>query len=104
MGRVVWSEPALKRVRAILDYVARQSPANAAALGQRIMGAPEQLELFPLIGSIVPEFDRDDLRELLVNSFRILYVIRNDACIIVAVVHGHQDLERALTSSELHPT
>src|SRR5262249_6954836 len=103
MARVVWTEPALRRLRGILDYVAGQSPTNAATLGERILAAPNQLEMFPLIGAVVPEFERDDLRELLVHSFRILYIVRDDTCIIVAVIHGRQDLKRTLSPSELQP-
>jgi plasmid stabilization system protein ParE len=95
MAQVTWTEVALKHLRQITDYVAERSPERADELAERLSDAPEILEHTPKIGRRVPEFDRDDLRELVtVRPYRILYLLRDDDCYIIAIVHGRRDLTR----------
>jgi toxin ParE1/3/4 len=41
----------------------------------------------------VPEFDNDDLRELIAYSYRIIYRVEASEVTIAAVIHGKRDLE-----------
>jgi toxin ParE1/3/4 len=92
MGQVHWSEPALDDLRDIVNFVARDSPAYAVKLGNRIAQAPRHLATFPRLGSIVPELATDQIRELWVRPYRIIYQVRGEDCFILAVVHGSRDL------------
>ncbi len=94
MAQVRWTEPALVDLQAIVDFISRDSPAYAARLAEKIVEAPRRLMTFPKSGALVPEFDRDDIRELTVRPFRIIYAIRGEECHIVAVIHGSRDLSR----------
>ena len=96
MGKVIWTEPALADLREIRDFVAKDSPTYAARLASRLVEAPRRLAQFDKSGQRVPEFDQDHIRELPVGSYRLIYVVRNGTCYIVAVVHGSRDLERVL--------
>jgi plasmid stabilization system protein ParE len=100
MAQVIWTDPALDHLREVVLYIARQSPTNAERVRVRLVQAPRLLENNPRIGSRVPEFDRDDIRELLVKSYRLLYVLRGDMCYIVAVVRGSRDLTRAVDPAD----
>jgi plasmid stabilization system protein ParE len=101
MGRVVWTEPALDDLRAIVDSIARTAPATAVKLGDRIVKAPRRLRRAPHSGSRVPEFDRDDIREVLVGPYRIIYAIRDRTCRILTVVHGGRQLGNRLKAEDL---
>ena len=101
MGHVIWTEPALDDVRVIMEHIAKDSPAYAARLGTRIVEAPRGLARFPEGGSIVPEFDRDDIREILVRPYRIIYTTRDQHCFVAAVVHGSRDLARVIDPNDL---
>lgn len=92
MGRVIWTEPALIDVHEIVQFVAKDSPRYAQKLGNRIAEAPRGLASQPHSGGQVPEFDRHDIREILVKPYRIIYWIRGDDCYVVAVMHGARDL------------
>jgi addiction module RelE/StbE family toxin len=92
MGRVAWTEPALDDVREIIQFIAKDSPRYAVKLADRIMEAPRGLTSHPRSGGRVPEFDRDDIREVLVRPYRIIYNVRGDDCYVVAVIHGARDL------------
>lgn len=48
----------------------------------------------PLIGREVPEAERDDVRELIFQNYRIIYLVMTDILYIVAVIHGSRDLTR----------
>ena len=92
MGQVHWSEPALADLREIVSFVARDSPAYAARLASRISEAPRRLAAFPRLGQVVPELNQPSIRELWVRPYRIIYLIRDPDCFVLAVVHGSRDL------------
>ncbi len=92
MAQVRWTESALDDLRAIVDFVSRDSSAYAARLAQKIVEAPRRLVMLPHSGARVPEFNRDDIRELTVRPYRIVYASRGEECHVVAVIHGSRDL------------
>jgi plasmid stabilization system protein ParE len=94
MGQVIWTDPALGDVQHILRFVARDSPRYAEKLADRFREAPRRLAREPRTGWQVPEYERDDVREILVSPYRLIYVIRGDDCYIVTAVHGSRDLAR----------
>lgn len=47
---------------------------------------------FPLAGRKVPEFDDENVRELLVYSYRIIYKVEPTGIVIAAVIHGKRIL------------
>jgi plasmid stabilization system protein ParE len=96
MGQVLWTEPALSDLREILAFIARDSPAYASRLGNRLIEAPRRLALLPRCGARVPEFDQDNIREIVVRPYRIIYIIEGEDCSVAAVIHGSRDLARVL--------
>lgn len=101
MAQVIWTATGLRTLRQALGYVARQSPPNAEKLRQRLVHAPRRLEQFPESGQRVPEFEQDHVRELIVKSYRIIYLVRGDTCFIAYVVHGSRDLPSLLSLEDL---
>lgn len=87
-----WTEKASSDALGIFDYVADQSPAYADSVYERILARPVQLAVHPKAGSVVPEFGRDDIRELFVYSFRVIYRIAGDEIRILTVIHGSRKL------------
>lgn len=89
-----WTEKALADVLGIYDYIAAQGPGYADALCERLFARPQQLVEHPLSGSVVPEYGREDIRELVVHSFRIIYRVVGSEALILTVVHGSRLLPR----------
>ena len=89
-----WTEKALTDVLAIYDYIAAQGPGYADVVSERVLSRPEQLIDHPHSGSVVPEYGREDIRELFVHSFRIIYRIVGSEARILTVVHGSRLLPR----------
>ncbi len=85
---VRWTEKASADALGIFDYIADQSLAYAESVYERILERPVQLTIHPRLGSVVPELGRDDIRELFVYSFRLIYRIAGDEIRVLTVIHG----------------
>jgi len=77
MARLTWSPRARQDLIDICDFVARDSRQRAAELAHRLVDLVEHLPEQPYAGSIVPEYERNDLRERFLFKYRILYLIRD---------------------------
>ena len=88
MADVTWTEQALADVDAVGSYIARDSPRYAALVVARILRAAERLAQFPRSGRIVPEYGREDVREIIVQGYRVIYRAVPDEVEIVTVHHG----------------
>ena len=49
-----------------------------------------------LAGRRVPEFDRDDLREMIKRGYRIVYLVSDEQIEILTVSEGHRQLPQDL--------
>jgi len=92
VAHVVWEPEARDDLDGIRRYIARDSPERARALLDRIEAVTDRLEPFPRSGRVVPEIGRDDIREVLVHGYRVIYRIEGDEVDILAVVHGARRL------------
>ncbi|WP_372720737.1 type II toxin-antitoxin system RelE/ParE family toxin [Immundisolibacter sp.] len=89
-----WAERARTDVRDLRSYIAQDSPYYARQFVARILRAVDKLVDHPKIGRLVPEAEREDVRELLVQPYRIIYVVQSTTIHIVTVAHGARDLAR----------
>jgi toxin ParE1/3/4 len=83
-----WTEQAVADLEAIRDYVARDSAKYATLLVERLIASLDRVSLFPEIGRIVPEYQRADIRELILGSYRVVYRLRSGAAEVLTVFHG----------------
>lgn len=90
--RIRWSRRARVDLRAIKDYIAKDSPSHARQFAEKIFIATEQLIDHPKLGRKVPEAEQDQIRELIFQNYRIIYLIRSNHVYIVTVIHGNRDL------------
>lgn len=92
MAQVRWSLTAGNDLRDIEDFIARDSVLHAVAFVDRIVESAETLLKNPRIGRVVPEFNREDLREVIFRHYRIVYLLKDEKVFILRVVHGSRDL------------
>ncbi|MDA8021232.1 MAG: type II toxin-antitoxin system RelE/ParE family toxin [Thermoanaerobaculia bacterium] len=91
--KIVWSDPAVEDLESIHAYILRDSERYARQFVGRIIEAAESLEALPRRGRQVPEArERTDVRELLFQSYRIIYRLETSRVLIVAVIHGSRNL------------
>lgn len=48
------------------------------------------------MGRMVPEFQRPDVREIIYDNYRIVYVIDGDKLSVVSVLHASMDVANRL--------
>jgi plasmid stabilization system protein ParE len=89
--RLVWSERALSEAREATDYIADARPLVAVDWLHELFERVEGLLEFPEHGRILPEGDRDDLRELIHNPYRVIYQVREDVVEILLLRHVRRD-------------
>jgi toxin ParE1/3/4 len=82
----------VRGVQAIADYISFDSPAYARAVVKRIVSLTRTLSTFPNSGGMVPEFQDPGIRELIVYSYRVIYIVGAEEVLIAAVIHGKRDL------------
>lgn len=101
MAHVRWTLQALDDIDAICEYIARDAPRTAEKFGQRLFQAVEPLERFPRFGRIVPELRREDVREIRLKRYRIIYRIRDEETLeVLTVYHGSRLLDLDILASE----
>jgi plasmid stabilization system protein ParE len=88
--RVVWTDRAKLRLRELHDYVARESPLVAPQIVRRLVRPSRQLQVAPWSGRRVLEYDRDDIRELMVRPYRIIYLVLAKRVDVLTVRHYRQ--------------
>jgi len=88
--RLIWSVAAADDLHSIAEYIARDSPRYAEAVADKILALTRSLPRHPRLGRVVPEFGREDVRERFVFSYRVIYQVRQDAIVIVNVIHGRR--------------
>jgi plasmid stabilization system protein ParE len=62
---------------------------------QEIVAKTETLTELPEIGRVVPEISGQNIRELLVYSYRLVYEISAGGIEILAIIHGRRDFNSA---------
>jgi addiction module RelE/StbE family toxin len=95
--KVHWTDRARQRLKLIHDYIAKDAPLVAPTVIERLVRRSIQIGEFPHTGREVPEYQRDDLREILERPYRILYRIKSDRIDVITVMHYRQLLPDDLT-------
>jgi len=86
--RVHWTNNAIEHLVNIYEYIALNSPTYAKQMVNRITRRSAQIGDQPFSGRQVPEYQADDIRELIENPYRIIYRLKQDQIDVVAVIHG----------------
>jgi plasmid stabilization system protein ParE len=82
--KVYWADTAEGHLDAIYDYIAQDSPEYAKRVVDRLTRRSQQIAEFPLSGRRVPEYDIDQIREIIEGSYRIIYYIKPDQIDVLA--------------------
>ena len=91
--RIEWSARSRNDLRELKTYIGQDSQYYARRFVARIIASVEKLADFPEIGRQVPEAEnRNDVRELIFQGYRIIYLIRAENLSIITVIHGSRDL------------
>lgn len=78
-----------------LDCIAAERPSAALRWVDHVMQQSRSLAQFPDRGRMVPELQRPEIRELLVDPYRILYRRDDEQVTVLGVVHDRRAFDLA---------
>ena len=74
----------------IYEYISKDSPLYAQRMVDRLTQRSEQIATFPWSGRKVPEYEAENIREEIEESYRIIYRIKPNQLDVLAVIHSSQ--------------
>jgi plasmid stabilization system protein ParE len=86
----VWTDFALRDLERIDDYISQDKPLAAARWIQKLLATGDSVGSRPKAGRVVPEMQRDDVREILLRHYRIVYLVRESRVDILTVFESHK--------------
>ena len=88
--KLVWSPAARDDLHDIVVFIARDNPDRAMSFGFQLISEIDPLQEFPQSGRIVPEYRNDNLREIILRPYRIVYRINHSSklCEIARIWHS----------------
>jgi toxin ParE1/3/4 len=96
MAQIIWSNLALEDLQAIHEYISLDSAGYAERLIDKIIANVDVLEHHTRIGRVVPEFNDENIRELIEGNYRIIYRIQPQDTIGIARIHHSARLLKGL--------
>jgi plasmid stabilization system protein ParE len=72
--------------------VAQQSPSAARRLLEDSLAAAASLDILSERGSIAPETNDPNVRQLIIQRYRLLYEVEDDEVHVLALLHQRQDI------------
>jgi plasmid stabilization system protein ParE len=87
---VIWTRQAIQMVNDFVDYITQDDYETAERWVIELMNQTDKLADHPRIGRVVPEYNEETLRELIVGNYRLPYRIKEERIYIEAVWHVRQ--------------
>lgn len=90
---IVWSKPAREDLRLIHQYIAHDSKRYATRVVQDLVEKVEVLRELPKLGRRVPEIGEENVREIALYSYRVMYELIGETIYIHGVFHRRRDFK-----------
>jgi len=100
--KVHWTQNAIDHLVNIYEYIAINSPMYAKGMMDKITRRSEQIADHPCPGRKVPQYDAEDIREIIEAPYRIIYRIRPERIDVIAIVHCARLLPDTFEQGDLH--
>jgi len=94
MVSLSWSETSKNDLKNIYDYISRDSEFYAKTFVQKIQEEVNTLKTHKKLGRIIPEYNLEELRELIFQNYRIIYKLEDTKIFIVTIFHSARDLSK----------
>ena len=98
MVKLKWHNDAKRDLFQIYNYIYEDSVYYSIKTINNIIAKTDNLEYFPYIGRKIPEYNRENERELIYKSYRIMYRIESDKIFIRRIWHSARKLPQQFIS------
>ena len=92
--KVYWTEKSQLRVKEIGDYIAFDSQQAAIKWVDVILEKEALISANPRIGRVVPEFANQNIRELILKSYRLIYEIKTNKIEVLTIKHCKENIKK----------
>ena len=91
--KVLWTDAAIAQLEAVYNYVAQTSPEYARRIVDKLTRRSIQIAAFPFSGRMVPEYELNEVRELIEGSYRVIYLVKEEKnqIEVLAVIHSARE-------------
>ena len=76
--KLIWSPAARDDLHDIVVFIARDNPERAMSFGYQLISETDRLQTFPRLGRVVPEYENENLREIILRPYRIVYRLNHE--------------------------
>jgi len=90
--QLFWTETAEKQLDGIYNFIALDSRMYALKMVQKLTDISEQISHSPYSGRIVPEYQSEAIREIIVAPYRVIYTIDTNSIYVTSVIHSATNL------------
>ena len=88
--KLQWTETAKNDLICIQRYIAENNPKTAREWVKKLKSKAQNIVHSPFAVRKVPEFFRDDLREVIEGNYRIVYLVSSNRVSILTVFESHR--------------
>jgi len=88
--KLLWTSRAKTDLIGIGRFIARDKPGAARRWVEKIRQRARDTAHVPFAGRIVPEVERDDVREVFLGNYRIVYLVSEKYITVLTVFEGHR--------------
>lgn len=89
---VIFTDRFLTRIEECTDYIALDDIPTAIKWPEGVFKHCEQLSAQPESGRVVPEFNRDEIKELIHGNYRLVYELKSNRIDMLTIWHVRQSL------------
>ena len=90
--KLAWTLRARDDLKMIGRYIAEDDPGSSRRWVARLQERARAASRMPLSGRRVPEVGRDNVREVFLRTYRIIYRVKRTSIEILTVFEGHRPL------------
>ena len=95
--KLAWTKRAQDDLISIGKYIAEDNIINAKKWIKKLRARTRKITDAPMSGRVVPEFENNNIREVLLGNYRIVYLVQNETVLIITVFEGHKLLIKTPT-------
>ena len=92
---VVWAQRARSDLRLTIASIETDSPGAARAFASAVVKASRSLATLSERGRVLPELSDEQVRELILGRYRMIYEVFPDRVAILRIIHGSRDFGKA---------
>ncbi|RLA06277.1 MAG: hypothetical protein DRQ51_09865 [Gammaproteobacteria bacterium] len=97
MIKIIYTKQSLKHLQQIKEFISKNNPQNANNFLLKIKQQIELLVEFPQIGKVNLTMNHENIRDYVVQGYKIIYKI-NDNNILIIAVYKNTNFDESILS------